>query len=196
MSDLMLDVDQASELKAAFRRGDWTNAEIKRLSEGDFLTRVRGVILGRAEITVGKIDCDSQPEIPDWADKEKPIIQHLPCGMTDPTRFATANVFEDKEGELEGEEYILRAQKLDSLNACAFDFYAKPENWKYLPKDVDVIVFPKTIFRFSGDNRFVRYLYCRGAKWSRDYRWLVNRFNRFCRVAVLASPRVLETKNF
>lgn len=35
MSDLMLDVDQAGELKAAFRRGDWTNAEIKRLCEGN-----------------------------------------------------------------------------------------------------------------------------------------------------------------
>ena len=31
MSDLMLDVDQAGELKAAFRRGDWTKTEIKRL---------------------------------------------------------------------------------------------------------------------------------------------------------------------
>ena len=29
MSDLMLDVDQAGELKAAFRRGDWTKTEVK-----------------------------------------------------------------------------------------------------------------------------------------------------------------------
>ena len=41
MSDLMLDVDQAGELKAAFRRGDWTNAEIKKLCEGDLLARIR-----------------------------------------------------------------------------------------------------------------------------------------------------------
>jgi hypothetical protein len=50
MSDLMLDVDQASELKAAFRRGDWTNSEIKRASEGNFLAQVRKVLLGQAEI--------------------------------------------------------------------------------------------------------------------------------------------------
>ena len=41
MSDLMLDVDQASELKAAFRRGGWTNAEIKRMCEGDNPTLLR-----------------------------------------------------------------------------------------------------------------------------------------------------------
>ena len=29
MSDLMLDVGLANELKMAFRRGDWTNEEIK-----------------------------------------------------------------------------------------------------------------------------------------------------------------------
>lgn len=50
MSDLMLDVDQASELKAAFRRGDWTNREIKQLSEGDFLANVRQVLLRKATI--------------------------------------------------------------------------------------------------------------------------------------------------
>ncbi|HDZ85654.1 MAG TPA: hypothetical protein ENH35_03860 [Candidatus Moranbacteria bacterium] len=50
MSDLMLDVDQAGELKSAFRRGDWTNAEIKKLSEGNVLTHVRQVVLGNAKI--------------------------------------------------------------------------------------------------------------------------------------------------
>lgn len=49
-SNLMLDVSQAVELKMAFRRGKWTKAEIKRLSEGDLLAQVRDVILGRAEI--------------------------------------------------------------------------------------------------------------------------------------------------
>ena len=49
MSDLKLDVDQAGELKAAFRRGKWTNAEIKSLCEGDTLTKVRSVIRGFAK---------------------------------------------------------------------------------------------------------------------------------------------------
>lgn len=54
MSDLMLDVDQAGELKAAFRRGNWSNAEIKRLCEGDVLVQVRQVLIGCAEI----VECE------------------------------------------------------------------------------------------------------------------------------------------
>lgn len=50
MSNLMLDVDQAGELKAAFRRHDYTNGEIKTLSEGDLLGRVRLVVQGSAII--------------------------------------------------------------------------------------------------------------------------------------------------
>ncbi len=80
MSDLMLDVDQAGELKAAFRRGDWTNAEIKRLCEGNLLSRVRNVLLGRAEIVVVKkvkaspntiirVNRSVRPAYPDWVDK-------------------------------------------------------------------------------------------------------------------------------
>ncbi len=186
---------QAHELAMAFGRNGWTNEEVKTLSSGDKLSKFRSILLGHAEITVGEVDCNGQPEIPPWADQEKPIIQHLQCGRVDPSRFATASVFEEKEQYLDGEEYILRAQKLDSMNACAFDFYARPENWKYLPKDVEVIVFPKTVFRDSDGDRYVRYLCCDGAKWYRDCHWLGLRFNRRFRVAVLASPRVLETKN-
>lgn len=50
MSNLMLDVDQAGELKAAFRRGNWTNEEIKRACEGDLLARFRQVVLGLSTI--------------------------------------------------------------------------------------------------------------------------------------------------
>lgn len=50
MSDLMLDVDQAGELKAAFRRGDWTNREIKRSCEGNLLAEFRQVLLNKASI--------------------------------------------------------------------------------------------------------------------------------------------------
>ena len=55
MSDLMLDVGLANELKMAFRRGDWTNEEIKRLCEGDILKQVRGVVRGLAEVVAKSI---------------------------------------------------------------------------------------------------------------------------------------------
>lgn len=49
-NDLMLDVSQAAELKMAFRRNGWNNAQIKTLSEGDILAKVLQVITGHAEI--------------------------------------------------------------------------------------------------------------------------------------------------
>lgn len=54
--DLMLDVSQAAELKAAFRRTRgsngslWTNGTIKRLSEGAVLGNVLDVLQGRSKI--------------------------------------------------------------------------------------------------------------------------------------------------
>ena len=51
-TELMLDVGQAQELKLAFRKHGWTNAEIKRLSEGDFLGQFLLVMRGQAKIVV------------------------------------------------------------------------------------------------------------------------------------------------
>ncbi len=149
------------------------------------------------EMTRGCINCNGQPEIPNWADQEKPISQHIPCGMVDPAKLATEAVFQKNELYLNGEEFVARAQKLEgAMNACAFDFYARSENWKYLPeKDVDIIVFPNTVFRGSDGDRFVRYLYRGGLEWDRNFHWLDYGFGCRYRVAVLASllPLAPET---
>jgi hypothetical protein len=56
MSDLKLDVDQAGELKAGFRRTrgsngiEWSNEDIKKLSEGNHLGLVLDYLHGRAKI--------------------------------------------------------------------------------------------------------------------------------------------------
>ncbi|MBI2476403.1 MAG: hypothetical protein HYV67_04150 [Candidatus Taylorbacteria bacterium] len=65
MSNLMLDVDQAGELKAAFRRGGWTNSEIKQACQGRFLSDVRGILLGKARIVTLKTDDTSETVIID-----------------------------------------------------------------------------------------------------------------------------------
>src|SRR3989344_5546204 len=141
----------------------------------------------------GFINCDADPEIPDWADQVNPILKHIKRGVIDdPSRITAESVFRDGDGDsLDGEEFIRRAQALpSSANACAFDFYTKPENWDYLPKDVDVIVFPQTEFRYYSDgSRGVWYLYRRGAKWRRHYVWAGNQFGRTYRVAVFRPPK-------
>lgn len=100
MSNLMLDVDQAGELKAAFRRHDWTNAEIKRLSEGDILARVRSVIRGQAKIVMVKkaqkkdvrldttirVDRSVRPTYPDWTS----MVMHPELESTGPAKYDLA----------------------------------------------------------------------------------------------------------
>lgn len=78
MSDLMLDVDQAGEVKAAFRRGCWTNTEIKKACAGNFFGDVRQVLIGRARIVpieitelatidpIVRVDRTVRPVYPDW----------------------------------------------------------------------------------------------------------------------------------
>lgn len=49
-NELMLDVGQANELKLAFRRAGYTNADIKRLVEGNLAEQFLLVIRGLATI--------------------------------------------------------------------------------------------------------------------------------------------------
>ena len=78
MSELMLDVGQANELKLAFRRADFISADVKQLCEGDILKGVRKLLRGEAQIVdvdpkgkvVWRISNDDFPEKP-FAD---------PCG--------------------------------------------------------------------------------------------------------------------
>lgn len=181
-----------SGLFADFVKGKWRNVdrkEFRKLAGYPFQDGVNFVPVSTSATDPVTIDCNQQPEIPDWADKKNPIMKHTACGVIDPSKLTVASVFADRKEKdvLEGEEFIIRAQKLNSMNACAFDFYAKPENWKYLPKNVDAIVFPQTVFRGSYGNRCVRCLYRSGAGWVLNYIWLDGRFDHNYLVAVLAS---------
>jgi hypothetical protein len=106
--------------------------------------------------------------------------------MVDPGRLAAVSVFGDREEFFYSEEFLIRAQKLaGSMNACALDFYARAENWKYLPADAEVIVFPNTVFRHPGGNSGVRHLCRVGLEWRRGCSLLSGRFGRVCRVAAI-----------
>lgn len=180
----------AHQLAITAAKAGWELEDFSILTKSEKKCReVLQFLRGEAELVIKEvvINCDVQPQIPDWADKDKPIIKHVGCGIIDPSKLTTVSVFKDGEDVLEGEEFITRAQKLKSMNACAFDFYSQPENWKYLPKDVDVIVFAQTEFRRADGGRCVRYLYRDGSSWNRHYGWFDRRFGRFCAVAVLAS---------
>ncbi len=177
MSDLMLDVDQAGELKAAFRRGNWTNAEIKRLSEGDVLTSVRRVLLGHAEIRQVEhvIDCDVNPMIPDGWSIKGDGAEHQKGGQFkwDP---AQVNLFlsdKQKNGKrIVGNDLRKELEGKPVLNACVLDYllahpHLIPDDWKG-----KAVFFWGTVYRDSGGYLLVRYLCWNEGRWDWNFSWL------------------------
>lgn len=187
MSDLMLDVDQAGELKAAFRRGDWTNAEIKRLCEGNVLAQVRSVILGRAEVVIKRhlIDCDADPYVPSgWK-----VEEHIKGGQFewDPTRVKLYLSDKQKDGAIEGNKLRKELKGKPAFNANVLDYLLAnpnliPEEWKG-----KAVFFWGTIYRDSGGSLCVRCLVWDGGGWLWCSNWLGSDWGDLSPAAVPAS---------
>lgn len=169
MSDLMLDVGQANELKLAFRRADYSNDDIKWLCEGNVLADVRRVRLGHAAITVVShvIDCDADPFVPDgWS-----VEEHQKGGsfQWDASKVELWLANGQKNGEVKAtESKNLRkemARKVP-LNACVLDYllanpHLIPEEW-----EGKHVFFWGTVYCNRHGFLRVRCLY-----WSDDERW-------------------------
>jgi hypothetical protein len=185
MSDLMLDVDQAGELKAAFRRGNWTNAEVKRLSEGDLLAKVRNVVRGFSAITpiLHAIDCDADPFIPDgWIVLPEDQLPNRVKGIFtwEPTKV---KLYPSKKKK--GDRYILGHDLREELanqsvlNVNLLDYLLKPENQHLIPEDWKgkYVFFWGTIYRSSYGSLYVRYLYWFDGAWGWGYGLLDDDFS-------------------
>lgn len=167
-NDLMLDVSQAAELKLAFRRHGWNNAEIKALSEGSILGEVLKVIKGQAFIKAVEhlIDCDANPFIPDgWSIKE-----HKKCGFFkfDPLKFSLY-LSKKKKGNIEVNDLRKELPGQSVLNANVLDYLLGhleliPEEWKG-----KYIFFWGTIYYSHVGSCCVRYLHWNGSRWDWDY---------------------------
>lgn len=178
--ELKLDVDQAGELKAAFRReGPWTNEKIKILCEQKgLLTQVLEVLEGRSEICPVEytVDLDSTPFIPEgWK-----VEEHKKGGQWkfDPTKLELYLDEGQKNGKcIEGNKLRKKLESKDVLNANLLDFLLKnpnliPESWKG-----KVVFFWGTIYRGTVGNLCVRDLCWRGSRWDWDYYWLDDDWN-------------------
>jgi hypothetical protein len=176
-NDLMLDVSQAAELKLAFRRNGWNNAEIKTLSEGDILADVLKVIKGQAEIKISErlIDCDSAPFIPNgWS-----VEEHKKSGFFkfDPAKISLYLSKKQKKGSIGGHDLRKELSNKPVMNANILDYLLDhpeliPEEWKG-----KYIFFWGTIYRDSDGNLYVRCLYWRGSEWRWSYDWLGSDFD-------------------
>lgn len=180
MSDLMLDVGQANELKLAFRRANYTNDDIKRLCEGNTLADIRNVLLGKAEVNMLEyvIDLNADPFIPEgWS-----VVQHQRGGsfkwnpkavklyLSKPQR-KEESIDGNKLGrELENKPAVLNANILDYLLAYP---HLIPEEWKKDEKGrTRNIFFWGTLYRGSVGGLFVRCLCWGGGKWCSCGRWV------------------------
>ena len=175
MSDLMLDVDQAGELKEAFRRGDWTKADVKRFSESDKdkMKRFRDVLLGRAVVSVIKhiIDCDAEPFCPKgWKVEEHRKGGQLEWDHSKAMLHLSPNQMDGKY--IEGNKLRKELANMPVMNANVLDWYLAhpeliPDEWKG-----KVIFFWGTIYRLSDGLLYVRYLFWGDGEWFWSSDWL------------------------
>lgn len=175
-NELMLDVSQAHELKLAFRRNGWTNADIKALSEGNFLANVLKLMKGQFETKPIEhlIDSDSAPFVPNgWT-----VEEHKKGGFFkfDPAKISLYLSKKQKKGIIGGHDLRKELANKLVMNANVLDYLLAhpeliPEKWKG-----KYIFFWGTIYRNSGGNLRVRCLCWYGSEWFWLFRWLDDAF--------------------
>ena len=189
MSDeLMLDVGQANEIKLAARRAGATNADLKRLSQGDVFAQILPVLRGLGEVIITKyiVDLDADPFVPsDWK-----VVEHTRGGKLefDPRKVQLYLDEEQQAGRLiVGNKLREKLKGKTVFNANLLEFYLKnphliPDEWKG-----KAVFFWGTIYRDSLGNLCVRCLYWNDSSWDWRYRWLDDRFHDRSPAAISAS---------
>jgi hypothetical protein len=186
-TELMLDVGQANELKLAFRRAGWSNAEIKKLCGGNLLAHLLPIVREYGETTMAMmqyiIDCDARPF-------ERSGLTVAPESEQIPNRIRGQFVFDPTKVRLhlspnqqggkciKGDNLKKELASEPVLPANVLDFvlanpHLIPEEWK---KDENgntrYIFFWGTIYRGSRGGLCVRYLCFHGGRWGWGDHWL------------------------
>jgi len=188
MSDLMLDVDQASELKAAFRRAGWTNALIKKLCEGDNPDKARKFLESGCQFVIkgpGALIIDrTKPFDPakfigaGWeiVEEDKSALKLTTIDFSN-IRFESGI----KEGEqvIDGEEKLKRLKRLGiRLDAKSGQTLYEEKGqvtlrWLYDTYGITWFELSGTVLRGQVGNRcFLDLNRLGGGSWCWSYRWL------------------------
>ena len=194
--DLMLDVDQAGELKAAFRRWNWTNADVKRFCKSDRGPDFLKVLDGYAEVTIVRhiINMDADPYCPSGLTVEK--NGHMKGGQLelDPQNFRLYLSEKQKAAPwIRGHDLRKEVQPLSPYNANLLDYWlAHPA---LIPEECKgkATFFWGTIYRDSGGYLYVRYLYWDGTTPLSYYHCLGGDFHSSGPAAVPASIKKLSS---
>ena len=136
-----------------------------------------GVINGLSEIKMIEhlINCDANPFIPDgWI-----VEEHKKGGLYkfDPSKVSLYLSKKQVKGSIQGHDLRKELEGKSVFNANILDYLLAhteliPEEWKG-----KVVFFWGTIYRHSGGDLYVRYLYWVGSRWHWDYCWLDSGFN-------------------
>lgn len=177
MSEFMLDVGQANELKLTFRKAKWKQADIKKFCEGDLAFKLLPVVRGFGNVVVTKhiIDCDIDPYIP----KGWTVESHRKGGQFE-WDAASVGLYSPKQFQfsvIEGNKIRHDIEMEQIINANVLDYllvYPEliPESWKGKG-----IFFWGTIYRDFRNRLVVRCLCFQGEHWVGDYRPLCDDFS-------------------
>lgn len=200
MSDLMLDVGSANELKMAFRRADWTEGDIKRLGEGDWAAKILPILRGNAIIQTIKhviyLAGDCMPKA--WKKEGWKVNRHVGNGTLelDPSRLKLHFSPNQLDGKvIKGTDLRdeLKAQNIPVLNGCVLDYLLAnpeliPEDWKQDENgNTRYIYFWDTEYSNPSGNVYVRCLYWGEGAWYWSYVWLDRGWDSQYPAATLAS---------
>ncbi|MBI5071616.1 hypothetical protein HZB93_01850 [Candidatus Falkowbacteria bacterium] len=163
MSDeFRMTTGQAHELAMAFGRNGWTNADVKKMSEGDLLARLLPVIRGQADV--------KKPEIPTEMTVGGRVYEIL------------SFLREEDNGFVRGDVMVSRAKELGAnlgKEDCEFLLTHQDEIPPALRGKV-VFVFPD--LRRPGDREHVAYLHWDDGGWYRHWYWLSDDWDGYDRL--------------
>ena len=203
-SNLMLDVDQAGELKAAFRReGSWTNEEIKVLCERKgFLTEVRKALKGYSEIKliehsigINRLEkFDPATFMGDGWTIEEEDERALTLAKIDLSQVQMVDLLKRSESNIKGEKKLKRLKEAGyiCLDAKVFQTLWEsksliPECWKEkVNGKTRSVFFDGTVLRSPAGIRLVLFLSWFNDMWHRNALWLECDWCRLNVSAVLA----------
>ena len=178
---------QAAELDHAFERNGFTPGLVKKLSEGETLSMVLEVLLGRAEIlkVTHIIDCDADPFVPPGLKVES----HHKCGQLEWREGLFGLYFSELQGSSSavcGDKLLEELKDKPVLNANVLDYLLKnpqliPEEWKS-----KAVFFWGTIYCDPDDCPCIRYLYSGNGKPTAFEYWLGEKFTSLSAAAVLS----------
>ncbi len=198
--NLMLDVDQAGELKAAFRRtrgsdgSQWTNAMIKKLSEGTVLGQVLDVLDGRSRVV--SVNPNIYRLIVNY---DQPITDAIAAGKYDWVNndITQKNFPTNRSGKAEVEIELVHFNRVVSTKealaeldkrglrpAELHELLAFGANHPELQREFPIIGLA-SVWQDSYGSRFCPYLFWSGSERYLRLFWLGSGWSVYCRFAAV-----------